>query len=58
MLAELQFATSKVGSTFFAEAGEHFGTPHHPWLGISLFLLSSFALGNLLGEAWRAVGLI
>ncbi len=58
MLAKLRFAASEIGSVFFAEAGEYFGTPHHPWLGVSLFLMSSFALGNLLCEAWRATGIV
>jgi hypothetical protein len=58
MLAELLFAASEIGSTFFAEAGEYFGTPRHPWLGVSLFLISTFALGTLLSEVWRASGMV
>ena len=56
MVERLVVAASDVGSAFYAEAGESLGTPQHPLLGMSLYLLSTFALGILLSEAWRACG--
>jgi hypothetical protein len=57
MFFQLGIAIAGIGSTFFEEAGKIFDTPRHPWLGVSLYLISAFALGSLLSEAWRASGL-
>jgi hypothetical protein len=46
---------TEASATFFNDAGEIFDLPHHPWLGISMYLIAAFATGNLLSEAWRAV---
>jgi hypothetical protein len=57
MLFDLGCAVRQKGSTFFNEAGEVFDTPRHPWLGVAIYLISAFALGSLLSEAWRASGI-
>ena len=56
MLELVKTTTIEVGASFAEEAGDYLGTPQHPTLGLGMYLLSAFALGNLLCEFWRTVG--
>ena len=54
MIGEIRSAAAR----FFAEAGDYLDTPQHPWLGVSMYLISAMALGGLLGEASHTAALI
>lgn len=58
MLELVKTTTIEVGASFAEEAGDYLGTPRHPALGLGMFMLAGFALGNLLCELWRSVGAV